>query len=402
MSNYFTSVGVKSSIKSKNVLSPEGSRFDLLLQHYESQPRPIETNLEAIDKMFIEWCESLFFNNNSVLVRGFLSKYRLLETFKTRYLDTGEIANPPMQKAKKNKRATRRITEIQRQEDPTNALKITTVRMHGFTPITLENFIHAVLGITDNRRLKQDDTKNFIRNISKTNTHYVFLLHSFDLLYKDCKKICDLIFEFYKLSPKYIHIIMSVDHLLSAKILGKLKLPLQLAFFHVPYGESFFFERTHSYSVIERGDEGKGNQTLQPFGDQLNFQTLRDVYQALQKACQAVLVFILKTHCQRSKELEDEVDEQPSPKKKQRSSTRGGKLPKRNAGTAPYLDFQKLMKHCEANFILRRTNQLYNHLEELLDHRIIELDDSKKKILCLVSVATCQKFIEFLETNASV
>lgn len=385
---YFVKVGTKAVIRSKEIFNHEGSKPELLSDYYKKNgSRPIESNLLIIDSMFQEWCD-LLFNQFNVAIQGKQSSFRLLETFKERYLDSGKI--PDFHAVSSN--------------DKSSMLDITTVRMHGLCPISLEQFSHSLFDIKrTGGRVTDDDIKTFLNQLRSKKCHYVFFIHSFDSFYKESKAICEIMFQLYKKEPNYIHIILSTSHLFAGKILNKLKYRLNLISFRNEYCESFFYERIQS-TAIEGLDDEKDEATSQLnrlFGGEISFQSLKDVYEALPVKCREVLVYIMQRHLQKI-DLDEKV-RMAKPEKRAKRNTRAASMTKTvkpelvKDGEAAELGYNELLEYCQSKFILTKGIVLEGYLNELRDHRIIELDNSGKKIHCLPSKSLCENFLKFTE-----
>lgn len=391
--DYFTSVGTKSSIKSKEEYSAEGSRPDLMVK-YLKEHDVLEKNMQEIDAMYAEWFDRMFAFKFNIVVRGLGSKFRLLETFSQRYLMSDYISSKDDQPVgKKQARTDKRESARKKSAVLPLEVGLTTYRLHGFYRNSLDHFIHSVLGIITKRKHTKADIARFIENLEETNVHCVFLIHSFDKLYKDCKPVCDLIFDLYESSPQYIHLLLSCDHINSGKILSNLGSQLKLCHYDVPYGESFFYEKMHTISVM--GDNENEN-VIGQFDGEINLQSLKDVHQALQKACQTILVYILNDFIERNNFKENLIEQPDSNKSKSKGNKSRRSTRANPQAPDPHLNYQVLMSHCESKFIVRRANQLNNYLEELADHRIVELDSTRHKIQCLVPLSTCKKFLEYV------
>lgn len=383
---YFTKVGTKAAIRSKATFTHEGAKPELLLDYYRrSGPRPIESNLIVIDSMFQEWCD-LLFNQFNVVVQGRQSSFRLLETFKKRYLDSGKI--PDFHRISSN--------------DESHFLDITTVRMHGFCPISLEQFSHSLFNVRKSGgRLSDLDIEDFLEETRSTRCHYVFLIHSFELFYKECKQIFDIILTLYKKEQKYIHLILSASHIFAGKLSNKLKHQLNLVSFRNKYCDSFFYERIQCTSIEAIGDE-KDEATSQlnkMFGGEVSFQSLKDVYEALQEKCREVLVYIIDRHLQKIDSDEGIKKAQPV-RKKRKATLRAATTNDEDIieEEIAELESNELLEYCQSKFILTRNAVLQNYLGELRDHRIVEFDSSGKRIRCLPSKVVCENFLKFIKS----
>lgn len=282
--------------------------------------------------------------------------------------------------------------------------------MNGFTPITFEKFIHAVFGIKDKNKVTDIDMDQFSSDAKQTQTHYVFLMHSFELLYKECPKICDLIFQLYRINSEFMHIILSSDHINGGKMLNKFKFQLKMIFFHLPFGESFFYEKTHAVCIMdEAGDPNElANQTNRLFEGQLNLQSMKDVHQAVQPSCRLIMLYIMEHHVVQSEliaRMTHEMEAVKSSRKSTSNRTLRSSVAPQEKKTEPTkapktadLDFSDLMRYCESRFIARRANLLRDHLGELKDHRLIEMDESGNKIQCQVPIETCKKFLDYIKS----
>lgn len=362
MTDYYTSIGSKSSINGSGVFSTEGIKHELLLDYYKEHNQLSESNRATILQMFRRWCLLLSTGFN-IVAYGPQSKFSVLETFSAQYLKSGHIKRYQM-----------------------NELVI--VRMHGFTPITLEKFTHALFGKVDSSKLVEEDLDTFLYKAKKIQTHYIFLLHSFELLHRECKKIIDLIFKLYVKNPNLIHIIMSVDHINHGKILtNTLMQRLRLNFFLLPNVGSFFHEKTQSVEVMNDVKDSIAMQTHKIFEGQLNLQSLKDVYQAIQPNNQQLMLHIIKHFYDRT--LSSSQNEQSQG---ERRSTRF-----KGAGyNSTVYSFDQLFNWSMNAFIVRRRNTLENYLEELVDHNIVSIDNSRSKVQCLADFETCKKFLTYV------
>lgn len=345
---YFSKVGTKAALRSKSTYTSDDAKPELLLDYY-NEHQPMENNLLAIDKMYQEWCDLLFCELN-VAVEARQSSFRLLETFSVRYLES------------------KRIPDFQclKPDNGTSILNITTVRMNGLSPISMEQFNNYIFGITTKSgKLTDQDIDSFLIKRTNTRSHYVFLIHNFESLYQECRDVCDIIFSLYARDPKHIHIILSTSHIFAAKILNELKTKLNLIFFRNPYSESFFYERAQS-TVVETA--GQSDRTL---GADISLQSLRDIYEAIPVKAREFLIYLIGRFLERF-DCKEEVAE---------------------------LQYDELFQFCQSKFILSRNAVLQNYLGELKDHRIIEMDPTGKKIRCLLSTSTCKKFLDFTSNN---
>lgn len=374
MTDFFLAVGSK-SIKSKEAFNNEGSKPELLLEAYKAQGESSRSPA-VIDNNYKQWCNLLFAGFN-VVIHGCQSKFKLLETFKQRYLDSGQLPD---------------LSD----DAPMNGftmLNVTTVRMHGLVPVSFESFINGLFGIQDSSKVKPEQIMEFLEKARRKRQHYVFLMHSFDSLYRECKPVCDLIFQLYRHEPKYMHMILSADHVNSGKILNQLKTQHQLIFYYANGDSSFFLEKTHAFRGIEdMGEQARASdRSIATFEGQLNLQTIKDVYQALQAKYRSVMVHIIKEFVQRNQSIEDTkmIDKQA-----RESTAKTPRRSDRNKADSTELDFNKLLEHCESTFLLRRANVLRNYLGELEDHGIIALDETGNKIRCLISINTCKRFLK--------
>lgn len=333
MTNYFTSIGTKPTIKSDKPFTKDDAKPELLLDYYRREystaVKSDRQYLTKIDEIYKQWCLRLFHEFN-IVVQGPQSKFRLLETFRQRYLELGKLEER----------------------------KITTIRLHGFAPVSLENFNNSLFGTTDRRSASREDRDKFLKKAKDSGSHYIFLMHSFEELYKESKDVCDIIFQLCRGCPEFCHIILSSDHINAGKVLDKLKLPLRLVFYVVPVRESFFYERTHA-AIVDGTNKGV------VIDQNLELASLNDVHQAMQKSCQLVMVYILKHHFMHSH---------------------------MNQLTGMSLEFNQLFQHCESRFWLRRANMLRAHLGELIDHSVIKMEGNN--IHCLVEFNTCKRFLQ--------
>lgn len=369
MSNYFQGVGCRSTFKSTGPFVKEEFDPELLLDYFKEQDKKLD--LKSIDLIYKEWC-GLLFSRYNVVVQGRQSKFRLLESFKARYLDSGRIPD---------------------HDTDGSYLSITTIRLHGFTPIPLEKFHHALFNVKENRKDVTDEVKAFLKAVRTKKIHHVFLMHSFELLYRDCQPICDLIFNLYKQENEYIHILLSADHINSGKILNRLKFQMNLIFFNVPHGDSFLHEKSEAVCIMDDIGVKENQQTMTLVFD-LNIQSLKDVYQAMQSACQKIMVYIIKNFIQQNRlqqlaQNQKDDDSKPKIDRESRRKTRQRQLDSTD------LDFNQLLSHCQAEFITHRANTLKDHLGELVDHGIIKIDPTGNKIQCLVDLDSCVKFVKY-------
>lgn len=376
MSDYFMNCGTKSAIKSRGVFDRDVN-VELLVKYLNETPRQIESNIESVRLLCHRWYELITCGFN-VVVSGPQSKFRLIETFSYMYLQSPKLQ--PKRSSKKNK-----------QEADFNTR---TFRLHGFTPISQEKFNHAVFNIIESRRVTENDINDLVEDMKEKQLHHVFLLHSFDLLYKECTSVCDLIFQLYDREPKFTHIILSIDHMYTTKILEKLKFRLKLIFYNVPYGESFLYEKTRAVCVIDSGGKGASN-TADVLQGRLSLQSLKDVYQALQETCQKVMVYIMKHHLEKTEKLAavESIEQEPT-KKRSKSSVHS-----RTRAVSNTLSINTIMNTVA---LMTRAAVLRNHLSELKDHNIIETDESGNHIECLVGPSTCKKFLDYLESEKAI
>lgn len=377
MSDYFKCVGTKASLENKKPFDNELVRYDLLLGHLKNVPDPIEAHWKEIDlKFYVRWFNLLFCRYN-VIVRGPLSKYRLLETFVHVYLESGKLPNLMA---------------------PRGYLSVMTVKLHGFEPPTFEAFKLKLFNIVDSKKLTDDIIENFAEQARYHKKHYVFVIHSFEPLYSAREDICEVIFRLYELEPEHMHILASSDHINGGALFARKKVPLQLVFFNYKYGESFFFERAHIQG-LSLDDVAPSDQIVASEA-QLNLNSIKDVYQAMQRACQQILVYIVKDFISQAQLIETEREQEAEASQvrlggdtnKIRRSTRIA----RRVNEINDLDINRLMSYCASNFIATRQNVLRNHLGELMDHKIIELDATGNRIRCLVALETCKKFLDHI------
>lgn len=337
--DYFTGVGSKTNLK---FAQPIKRNPALLAEYLKKEKCQIAANKVEVDLMFKKWCDTLFSGFN-IVVQGPMSKYRLLETFRIGYLESNKIPD----------------LDCHSKKNGTSVLRIKTLKFHGFCPISLEPLCHYLFNITEARKMTDEDSDVFLNYAKVSKTHYVFLIHSFELFYRESRKVCDLIFQLCKKEPNYIHLLVSSDHIYSNKILYSLKLELQLVFYPVPYGKSFFNEVTHSIEVMSQDHCAKNATQARLYDEDLNLRSVRDVYQALQPNAKKILVYILENSL---------VTEEP-------------------------MIFERLFGYCQQLFIVRRANVLRNYIGELADHRIIEIDE-RDNIICRVSRSNAKKFLE--------
>lgn len=378
MSDYFKCIGTKASVENKKTFDTDQVRYDLLLGYLRSRRDPIEVHWKEIDsKYFVKWFNLLFCNYN-VVVRGPLSKYRLLETFVQVYLESGRLPNL---------------------RAPRGYLDVVPVKLHGFEPPTFEAFKLKMFNIVDTKRLTDEIIEEFIAKAKYHKKHYVFVIHSFESLYMAREDICELIFQLYEREPEFMHILTSSDHINGGALFSRRKVPLQLVFFDYKYGESFFFERAHIQGLSL--DEPMSGDQIVATEAQLNLNSIKDVYQAMQRACQQILVYIVKDYISQAQLIETEREQAA-----EASQTRLGGDNKNNirrsiriarkVNEINDLDINRLMSYCASNFIATRQNVLRNHLGELIDHKIIELDATGNRVRCLIGLETCKKFLDHI------
>lgn len=338
--DYFLNVGKKSCIKNKNIFDTKGADRDCLLTvTADIDPRQIAT-------MYREWKAALLTCFN-IAVFGRESKFKLLEKFGRR---CHLIAN------------------------------VKIIRLHGFDPVSLEKFNYSLLG--------KKSIEDYAASIEEE--HHFFIMHNFELLYKNCQVVCDQILKLSLLKPTHIHMVVSFGHLHANKIYDSIKLSHNFISYQYCHGDSYHHERQSVIGELDHVQTGI-------FDRQLDLQSLRDIYQALQANAKRIMKYILENHVKLSESGSNEaLVEHP---------LGGAMIPakKRAAREAvvDHLKFDVLMSYCEREFIARRFNMLRNHLGELEDHRIIELDSTKTKIHCLISVASCKEFLQQLEVNGT-
>ena len=473
MTDYFTSSSTKQALKGSAGFSTDDSRPDLMLKHYkiDRKNRLTEQVLKRIDDDYKQWVD-LLFDGFNILVQGPESKFSLVETFRVRYLDSGEILDwetisGNVEKFKRKDRNPKIPT-----------LDVKTVRLHGLDPIRLEQFVYAMFHVNDdggggddndesvavNKKFIDQRVDRFVKRLTGSKEHFVFMIHSFDYFQRDHEEICDILIRLYELLPKQIHFVLSVDVINSSKKLTSLKFKLNLVLFQAPYTESFYYERAQLVSDFDIGAKSC-DQML--FSDRVELQSLKDVYQALGNTGQ-IMLFILKDYiekheanggieeaeqnvagaqdddAERDKDGDDSGDDydddydgdddngkqlncndenepqQTQTSRQTRSGRRLARETSKKLGTTKkestkrtrggrqkrqtlsnVLDFQHLLRHCESQFIVRRGVELRNHLGELVDHNVIALDEAQTSIKCLVDVATSKRFLEFVSSLES-
>jgi len=391
MTTYFESILKKPLVRTTEPFCYDDARSDLLQDHLKlvRQSQLTQDKMATIDDMFKKWVNLLFCDFN-VAILGPQSKFALLETFRTRYLESNVI-NDKKGPTKKGKGETN--------------MKLQVVRLHGLDPIKLENFNHTMFGTTtSSKKQAQKDKELFLDKIRKSKQHFVFLIHSFDYFLRDCEEICDTIVELYACLPEQIHVLMSLDVMNTSKKLSHLRFKLKLVFFQAPYTESFHYERSQLMNEFDIGSHG-GQVIL---SDQVDLRSLKDVHQALGNTA-SILIYILKDYIDKFEAaninadegmVEDNSDEENNENKShsrrlRRRTTDVRKSTQPKVKMTTDLDFQHLFSYCGKNFIVRRTATLREHLGELVDHNIISFDGTRIK--CLVDIKTCKKFIESIE-----
>lgn len=354
-------------MRSDEVFNDEGFKPELLLDYYEKHSEFQNLDQSNAERIFKRWC-LLLASGFNIVTYGRQSKFDFIELFRSQYLNSGGMKAYNMD-------------------------ELVVVRLHGFTPIPLQNFLHALIDEKYSSTLAEEALSNFLATIEEKKTHYVFLLHSFELLHKECNKIVDLIFRIYDSKPNLIHIIMSVDQVNFAKLITRqLRQRLRLCFFIIPYVNSFFYERNHSVCIMDTSNSKRDGQARSVFEGHLDFRCLRDIHQALQQNCQWLMVHIIKSSYDRtlSNLREKQLQLSLADNKERRRSTRC-----KVEGEEPEVhSFEQLMKHYGEQFLSTRSYELKAYLEELKDHGIVSLDDDTwSKIRCEVKFETCKKFL---------
>lgn len=335
MTDYFSSVNIKSTLKKTDDFSEEYQPH-LLKEHYKlvRENRLTSDKVKEIKEFYLK-CYDLLLLNFSIIVQGPQSKFTLLETFKARYLSC-------------------------KTEHPLN--NATVVRFHGLDPVKMDDFAHNMFGLTSyTPKHIQQGIDSFVTKTSKTpKKTFIFLIHSFDHFLRDSEDIVDVIATLRAKLPKQIQVLASSDVINASVKLSDLKFRLNLIFLSAPFTESFIHERAQ---LIDEFDFGT-NENNALLANTMNLQTLKDVHQALGNSGQIMLI-ILKSF----------VDSKEN------------------------IDFRDLQRTCENRFLVRRAAALRQHLSELVDHKLIEVDGTQIK--CLVDEKTCIKFIEYAEAQTN-
>lgn len=353
MTDYFSGVDSKSCFKSKDSFTDDGSRPELLLEHFKfvRQKRLTPGKTDEINRMFAKWCELLFCGFN-IAVTGPQSKFALLETFRMNYLDSCKIPNY------RNAQA----------ENGESFLNIHTIRIHGMQPISMAAFNHAMFDIKEERKVTSRDYEQFIVNAKRDHIHHVFMIHSFEFFLKECEDIFDLILRLYSMNDEHIHMILSSDLFNAGKKLNIIKFKARLVFFAAPYTESYFMEKAQLASELDIATDKGAVAVHKLFEERVQVKQLQDVYHALGQLRQ-IMVYIIEHFLQNC--------DQPS-----------------NS-----MEFHDLQRYCESELFIRRAAALRQHLGELEDHKIIENNETTNKIQCIVSPGVCRQFLEFVKSQ---
>lgn len=368
-SNYFKSVGTRSALGNQNALDDEGCDPSVLAHVLKDESKLIAKNWDQISKLYECWMYLLERSANIVVV-GRQSKYKLIEIFKKKCLFTESTTN--------------------------------TITLHGFSPITLEKF-ELEMGITKGTRSTNEHYESYIEQAQqKKNQRWIFILHSFDSLYMKCRDVSLKILKLCMMDPSRFNLVMSVDHVNSVKILDFWQVELNLSTFWVPFGGSFFYEKTCSLGMLDEGSKEVKSRLFQKHFDQ---ESLRDIYQALQGDSKKVLSYIIQDYinkCEKSENDEDIDECQTLAGTISGNDGKGRRKSKKTTAArkkcSTHLEFSLLLDHCQRNFIARRAQVLRLFLGEFKDHNLIEYDETGNKIQCLLTLNTCKEFIKNLET----
>lgn len=377
--DYFSSVGTKSFGRAREHFTTEGTLPDLLPDNYKLYRKASLTRekINQIQSDFAKWCELLFCGFN-IAVLGPQSKFNLLETFKAKYLDSEQL--PDYTEEALNGRTKKQ------------KLSITTVRLHGLDPISMETFVNSVFGVTDRRHAKQTDLKKFLDKSEADNEHYVFMIHSFDKFLKHCEDVWELIMSLLASNKSTrMHLILSADSINAGKKLSTLKFKLKLIFFASPFGESFLSEKIQIANEI-----GDVNGLHRLFDDFIGLQTLKDVFSAIGTAPRKVLLLILTEFIQKSemKQNDDEENKGVINRRTTRAADPSEKQRKATKQNDALIYFSELLSNCTKKFIVQQSFKLRSYLDELADHKVVLFNETT--IECLVSVPCSKKFLEYV------
>lgn len=366
--DYFTNVGTKSALHNQGALDDD--EYDSL-SLYDSIAKEHNLSLSRYKKAnsenYIQWRYLLKISHN-IVVLGRGSRYQLIMKFANNIKKYG------------NSRQT-------------------MVMLHGFTPITIGEF-ELSLGISNGGRSTENNYRDFYKKLQNSEGEYYFILHSFDTLFLKSRQLCEAILNICTSVRSKTRMIMSLDHANSIKFLFPWRNKLNLTIFVSDYRDSYFQEKTQSLSSIQRSNDIQ-SVLIQK---QQDHQSLLDIYQALQKDCRQILIFIFKDYIEQNEAngLDNNVTEIQTLAGATSLKGRSARNYKRKSVkkyVQMYLEFSKLMDHCERNFIVRRANALRAHLGELIDHEIIEMDQSGNRIQCLTRPEVCKKFLEEIVAN---
>lgn len=401
MTNYFNGVDSRPAIKSDHKFTNEGAKIELLNDYYERQRKHLITRdvQDLMNEMFIEWTELLFSGFN-IAITGPLSKFALLETYSKEYLESGEIPNLRGETRDEPRKSRSRK---KKQTEDNGALDIHTVSLHGMEPLKMGTFEHKMFGIKEQKRSDNKDCQRFINDATSNNTHYVFIIHSFELFQRDSGDVLDVILKLYEMNQDMIHIILGSDCFNGIKKVNAIKFRARLLFFTAPFTESFFMEKSQLASALDLHDKGAG-VSHRLFEECVDLQSLKDVYQALGPT-KEIMSYIIENFVQKSElNVDNQVEqEQTLPifgddhQAKRPRKTRGAKS-QRVKPMETDLDFHDLLRYCESALFIRRGAALEQHLGELRDHKIIADDDSNNKVQCIVNLNTCKRFLEYVKS----
>lgn len=370
--NYFGRVGTRQTCGTQGTLDGDGCDPALLIEFYKRQAILIKKNWTKIRLMFNDWRRLL--NQDSprnIAVIGRNSKCRLLRLFESKCLNQSNLQGDYNEyRADKSLRA---------------------IVYHGFCPPKFELF---------DRNLKTRIGRNSKTSRSNKKSVFVFVIHSFDTFHTKARTVSEAIIDLCVTRPSEFRLIMSIDHTNSKKILDCLQQALNLQLFSTEFGCSPFFEKTQTINLLNEPTTDDVKSIL--FQRHFDLQSIKDIYQALQRDCKQVMLYIMKDFVEKVEKMEaeksgdsdDEVTLAGPVKSKSRlKNRRRVKKKQRVDMSSTCLKFSVLLDHCERNFIARRSNVLRGYLGELLDHNIIELDESGNLIRCRLSVPLCKEFL---------
>lgn len=373
MSNYFKSIKSKPSIKNDREFIHDDSRLKELFSYYENLTKEVMDSETMISDME-EWFHLLTRGFN-VIVYGIQSKREILNTFADRYL-SDDVPDYDS-------------------SDLNATLDVTTIKYHGYSPPTIEGFLHELFGITENRRHNDNDIVKFLTHLKKNKKHYFFVLHSVDKLIEGSREVFSLIVELYGRDKEFIHIIASADRLNIGKKLLNYRFRLNLTFFWVAGTASFLAEKINSQEVLGNfiHTENKNTKDDEIIARKVSIQEVQDFYKAMQFKSKWLLKHILKDHITRSEisrlEVESKSARRDNGRKSRRLTTGRGKQSSENL-----LTMSQLLDESQKQFIGFRLTVLKNALGEFVDHNIISYEHGDKNMRCLIDETTCKMFLE--------